>query len=94
MTTYGEGKQWTFEEMNGFIYKPKDWIKGTAMGFAGMKKDQDRANLLAYMNQQNASPLDLPSPEAAAEEETAPEAAAEETSEEAAPAESEAEKTE
>ncbi|WP_018688822.1 c-type cytochrome [Ahrensia kielensis] len=94
MTTYGEGKQWTFEEMNGFIYKPKDWIKGTAMGFAGMKKDQDRANLLAYMNQQNASPLDLPSPEAAAEEEAAPEAADEETSEEAAPAESEAEKTE
>lgn len=96
LATYGEGKQWTFEEMNGFIYKPKDWVKGTAMGFAGLKKDQDRADLLAYMNQQSSSPLDLPSPEAAEEEaategEAAPEGESAEPTTETEPA---AEKTE
>ena len=32
MTAYG--KNWSFEEMNGFLIKPKDWIKGTKMSFA------------------------------------------------------------
>ena len=31
-------KVWSFEEMNGFLTKPKDWIKGTKMSFAGLKK--------------------------------------------------------
>lgn len=88
MVAYGEGKQWTFEEMNGFIFKPKDWIKGTAMGFVGLKSDQDRADLLAYMNQQSANPLDYPAPEAAVAEEAAPEGEA--AMEEAAPAAEEA----
>ena len=36
MTSYG--KNWSFEEMNGFLIKPKDWIKGTKMSFAGIEK--------------------------------------------------------
>ena len=32
------GKVWSFEEMNGFLIKPKEWIKGTKMAFAGLKK--------------------------------------------------------
>ena len=31
------GKNWSFDEMNGFLIKPKDWIKGTKMSFAGKK---------------------------------------------------------
>ncbi len=31
------GKPWSFEEMDGFLLKPKDWVKGTKMSFAGLK---------------------------------------------------------
>ena len=40
------GKNWSFEEMNGFLIKPKDWIKGTKMSFAGLKKAKDRAAVI------------------------------------------------
>ena len=51
------GKNWSFEEMNGFLIKPKDWIKGTKMSFAGLKKAQDRAAVILYMNENTNSPL-------------------------------------
>ena len=34
-------KSWSFEEINGFLIKPKDWIKGTKMSFAGLKNEKD-----------------------------------------------------
>lgn len=43
------GGAWGPEELNGFLTKPKDWAPGTKMGFAGLKKDSDRANLIAYL---------------------------------------------
>ena len=64
LSAYGEGKQWTWDEMNGFIYKPKAHVKGTSMGYPGLKKDADRANLLAYLNSQSDAPLPLPSADA------------------------------
>lgn len=75
MTEYGAtGEPWGFESLNKFLLKPKDYIKGTSMGFAGLKKDTDRANLLAYLNQNAAAQLPYPEPEAApAAEETATE---------------------
>jgi len=57
MTSYG--KNWSFEEMNGFLIKPKDWIKGTKMSFAGLKKAEDRAAVILYMNENTNSPLQL-----------------------------------
>ena len=51
------GKSWSFEEMNGFLIKPKDWIKGTKMSFAGLKNAKDRAAVILYMNQNSDSPL-------------------------------------
>ena len=57
---YGSGKQWTYEELNGFLWKPKAFVKGTSMGFGGLKKVQDRANLVAYLRAQAAAPADLP----------------------------------
>jgi len=60
MTEYGQGKTWTFEELNEFIYKPKDHIPGTAMGFAGLKKTEDRANLIGWLREQADSPVPLP----------------------------------
>ena len=53
------GKNWSFEEMNGFLIKPKDWIKGTKMSFAGLKKAKDRAAVILYMNENTNSPLSL-----------------------------------
>ena len=53
------GKNWSFEEMNGFLKKPKDWIKGTKMSCAGLKKAEDRAAVILYMNENTNSPLQL-----------------------------------
>jgi len=54
------GKEWTFEELNGFLIKPSTWIKGNKMGFAGLKKDEDRASVILYLNQNSDSPKALP----------------------------------
>ena len=53
------GKNWSFEELNGFLKKPKDWIKGTKMSFAGLKKAKDRAAVILYMNENSNNPLPL-----------------------------------
>ena len=53
------GKVWSFEEINGFLTKPKDWIKGTKMSFAGLKNAKDRAAVILYMNENTDNPLPL-----------------------------------
>jgi len=57
ITAYG--KSWTFEEMDGFLKKPKDWIKGTKMSFAGLKDPKERAAVILYMNDKTKNPLPL-----------------------------------
>ena len=57
MTAYE--KVWSFEEMNGFLTKPKDWIRGTKMSFAGLKNAKDRAAVILYMNEKTNNPLPL-----------------------------------
>ena len=53
------GKTWSFEEMNGFLIKPKDWIKGTKMSYAGLKSEKERAAVILYMNENTNNPLPL-----------------------------------
>ena len=53
------GKKWSFEEMNGFLIKPKDWIKGTKMSYAGLKREKERAAVILYMNENTNNPLPL-----------------------------------
>ena len=53
-------KEWTWEEMNGFLIKPSSWIKGNKMGFAGLKDEKDRASVIMYLNQNSESPKSLP----------------------------------
>lgn len=61
MTAFGEEHDaWTFEELDHFLTKPKDYINGTAMGFAGLRKPEDRANLIAYLREQASNPVPLP----------------------------------
>jgi cytochrome c len=40
---------WTADNLNGFLEDPKGYLPGTAMGFAGLSKPEDRANLIAYL---------------------------------------------
>ena len=54
------GKEWSWEEMNGFLLKPAKWIKGNKMGFAGLKKDEDRASVILYLNKNSDNPKQLP----------------------------------
>ena len=51
------GKKWSFQEMDGFLIKPKKWVPGTKMAFAGLKNEKDRASLILYMNSQSDQPL-------------------------------------
>ena len=54
------GKEWNFEELNGFLTKPSKWIKGTKMAYAGLRKEADRASIIKYLNQNSDTPLPLP----------------------------------
>ena len=54
------GKEWSWEEMNGFLIKPSSWIKGNKMGFSGLKSEKDRASVILYLNQNSESPKPLP----------------------------------
>ena len=55
-----KGGTWTFEDLNKFIDNPKGFIPGTAMGFAGIQKDSERADVIAYLNKNSDKPEPLP----------------------------------
>ena len=57
----GFGGAWDYSALNAFLAKPKGYISGTKMNFAGLKKPQDRANLIAWMRAKADSPAALPS---------------------------------
>src|SRR4030081_2265181 len=56
----GKGGTWTFDDLNKFIANPKGFIPGTAMGFAGIQKDSERADVIAYLNSLSDHPVPLP----------------------------------
>jgi len=45
----GAGTAWTPEELSAFLEKPRDYAKGTKMAFAGLRKEDDRMNVIAYL---------------------------------------------
>ena len=51
---------WGYEELNQFLFKPKEYIQGTKMNFSGLKKEEDRADLLLFLREQADIPADLP----------------------------------
>ena len=53
-------KEWTLEELNGFLTKPSSYLKGTKMSYAGLRKEKDRASVIKYLNQNGDSPKLLP----------------------------------
>ena len=58
-----KGGKWDYATLAEFAYKPKAWLKGTKMAFAGMKKEKDLANLMAYLQSLSANPKPLPAAE-------------------------------
>jgi cytochrome c len=54
------GGDWGYEDLDAFLRKPKDFIKGTKMSFAGVKKDTSRADLIAYLRTLGTETVPLP----------------------------------
>ena len=54
------GGVWGYEELSQFLYKPKAYIKGTKMNYSGLKKSQDRADLILFLREQAEIPAALP----------------------------------
>jgi cytochrome c len=55
-----KGGTWSFDDLNQFINNPKGFIQGTAMGFAGIQKDSERADVIDYLHTLADSPVPLP----------------------------------
>ena len=95
MKEFSEGGTvvWDYDHLDHFIASPKGLVRGTAMGFAGLKNPQDRADIIAYLHTMSDNPAPLPEVETdaaeapAAVEPAAPEAAAEPAAPEAPAAE-------
>lgn len=51
---------WDYEALNLFLASPKNYAPGTKMSFAGLKKTQDRANIVAYLRSLSDNPAPLP----------------------------------
>ncbi len=56
----GKGGTWTYEDLNQFINNPKGFVPGTAMGFAGIQKDSERADVIDYLHTLADDPVPLP----------------------------------
>jgi cytochrome c len=55
-----KGGEWTYDDLNQFINNPKGFVPGTAMGFAGIQKDSERADVIDYLHTLSDNPVPLP----------------------------------
>lgn len=55
-----KGGIWDYPSLTEFIHKPKTWLSGTKMAFAGLRSEKDLANLMAYLQTLSASPKPFP----------------------------------
>ena len=63
MRDFANAANWDYAALNGFLKKPKAYMPGTKMGFAGIKKVSDRASVIAYLRSLADTPVPLPTPE-------------------------------
>jgi cytochrome c len=56
----GKGEKWDYEALDAFIKNPKGYISGTSMGFAGVARPDERANIIAYLRSLADQPAPLP----------------------------------
>ena len=63
MVEYGsDGKAWGFQNMYDYLENPRSYVSGTAMSFAGLRNQDDRINIIAYMRSLSNAPIELPAP--------------------------------
>jgi cytochrome c len=55
-----KGGTWSYDDLNQFITNPKGFVPGTAMGFAGIQKDSERADVIDYLHTLSDNPVALP----------------------------------
>ncbi len=55
-----KGGNWDYEALDAFLAKPKDYVNGTSMGFAGVPRGDERANIIVYLRSLAANPAPLP----------------------------------
>lgn len=55
-----KGGNWTYDDLSAFLLNPKGFVPGTRMTFVGLKKDEERANVIAFLRNQADSPKPLP----------------------------------
>jgi cytochrome c len=60
MAAYGQ--PWSYDNLYAFLESPSRYISGTSMGFAGLRKSEDRVALVAYLHSLSPSPAPLPAP--------------------------------
>ncbi len=66
----GKGGKWNFQELSEFLTSPQKYIPGNRMAYAGMKKPEERAAIIAYINQKfSDNPVPIPAVSAAPAEE-------------------------
>jgi cytochrome c len=77
MTEFGgKAAMWTYDELDSFLKAPQKYVSGTKMGFVGLKKQEDRIAMIAYLHSLGGTaPLPAPKPAAAPAEAAAAPAA-------------------
>jgi cytochrome c len=58
-----DAPNWTYDQLYMFLGGPGKWVKGTKMTFAGVKKPEDRINLIAYLRSQGSTGYAIPAPD-------------------------------
>ena len=66
-----KGGNWNWDNLSQWLTSPKAFAPGTKMTFAGLSNPQDRANVIAFLDQHMDSPLPLPAAPAAGASDTA-----------------------
>jgi cytochrome c len=61
-----KGGSWSWDNLSRWLTSPRNFAPGTKMSFAGLSNPQDRADVIAYLNQQSDAPKPLPAAPAAA----------------------------
>jgi cytochrome c len=55
-----KGGEWSIDDLNTYLYTPRDFVPGTKMSFVGIKDNQERADLILYLMKQSDTPQPLP----------------------------------
>ncbi|GJE57645.1 MULTISPECIES: c-type cytochrome [Methylobacterium] len=58
-----KGGEWGYEELDGFLTKPSEYVKGTKMSYQGISAAPERANVIAYLRTLAETPKPLPAAE-------------------------------